>query len=181
MAARVYGAAFYNVVKETGKDREILFEVDFLLKHVVGIRKLSTFLEGSHIRAEDKHELVDRILGKGFSSTVVNLLHLLIDVNRVEFLSEILGEFRLIYDRSKGFFKGHIQSAASLTDAEKKRVHGSLERFTGKSLNLDFVVRPELIGGVLFSLGDMLIDFTLKGELVRLRARLKAIPVLENL
>ena len=71
-----------------------------------------------------------------------------------------------------GITKATVVSAAPLHEAARDRLASALSRRTGKQVELEVTVDPELLGGVVAKVGDLVFDGSLRTQLGQLRANL---------
>jgi F-type H+-transporting ATPase subunit delta len=64
-----------------------------------------------------------------------------------------------------------VRSAIELSDAQKARLAEALSKATGKKLNLKVVVDPNVIGGLVATVGDEVIDDTVRTRLDQVKSR----------
>jgi F-type H+-transporting ATPase subunit delta len=64
-----------------------------------------------------------------------------------------------------------VRSAVALNDAQKTRISEALAKATGKKLNLKVVVDPSVIGGIVATVGDEVIDDTVRTRLDQVKSR----------
>ncbi|WP_149361965.1 F0F1 ATP synthase subunit delta [Lolliginicoccus suaedae] len=67
----------------------------------------------------------------------------------------------------------HVRSAAPLTDGQHDRLASALTRIYGKPIAIHSEVEPGLLGGLVVSVGDEVIDGSAQGRLTQLRKALK--------
>ena len=65
-----------------------------------------------------------------------------------------------------------VTSAVELADEERNRLAEALERHYGRSLHVNVVVDPRIMGGLAVQVGDDLIDGTVSGRLEEARRRI---------
>jgi len=65
-----------------------------------------------------------------------------------------------------------VRTAVALTDDQQARLKAALENATGKSINLKTVVDPSVVGGVVATIGDTVIDDTVRTRIEQLKSRL---------
>ena len=75
-------------------------------------------------------------------------------------------------DARAGQVRATVTSAAPLGVTELDKVRRSLEQRTGKKVILETAVDPELIGGVVARVGDLVLDGSVRTQLEELRRRL---------
>lgn len=173
---RVYSHSFLDAVKPTGQLRSILNDVKAFRDWYVGQARLRTFLEGPHIREQDKMSLVESVFGKGrLPPLLFNLLRVVIAKKRILLLPDILEEFRKIGEEALGQLVGRVTTAIPVDASKQRLLAQKLEMVTGQKFTLDFRVDPDVLGGVLVQYQDVIIDGTLRGRLRGLRARLESV------
>ena len=65
-----------------------------------------------------------------------------------------------------------VRTAVPLTDDQEARLKAALENATGKTLNVKTVVDPTVVGGVVATVGDTVIDDTVRTRIDQLKSRL---------
>jgi F-type H+-transporting ATPase subunit delta len=160
--------------RETARALEDLKALRPVLQH--GSR-LGSFLASPAVRPADKQAALRRGLEGKVTHTVVLFLQLLLRKKRLPEYPRIVVEFETLFERSQGIQRAHVASAVALTDAERERLHGELERYTGKKINLTSEVDPRLIGGALVRIGDHVIDRSAATLLRAIEEQLAAVTV----
>jgi F-type H+-transporting ATPase subunit delta len=65
-----------------------------------------------------------------------------------------------------------VRSAVTLTPEQQERLRAALANATGKNVNLKVVVDPSVLGGLVATVGDTVIDGTVRTRLDQLKSRL---------
>ena len=65
-----------------------------------------------------------------------------------------------------------ITLQTDLTDDQRARLKAALENATGKSINLKTIVDPSVVGGIVATIGDTVIDDTVRTRIEQLKSRL---------
>ncbi len=117
--------------------------------------------------------MVEALAGK-LDKPVADLLRLLVERNRFDGLVQIAESFSALVDARLGQVRATVTSAAPLDGAEVAAISAQLARATGKQISVDVQVDPALIGGIQADVGGMLYDGSLRTQLEKLRAELKA-------
>jgi len=173
---RVYSHSFLAAVQPSGQLRAYLADVEAFRRWYMGQARLRTFLEGPHIREQDKLALVEAVFGKGrLPPLLLNLLRVVIAKKRILMLPEILEEFRKIGEEAIGQVVGRVTTAIPVDPPKQRLLAQKLEMVTGQKFVLDFRVDKDVLGGVLVQYKDVIIDGTLRGRLRGLRARLESV------
>ena len=106
---------------------------------------------------------------KGFDDFII----LLIRRNVEGSLFDIQESFAKLLDQEKGILRGSMEYVKPLPDDYCTRIEAMLSNKTGKTVELDQVKVPDLIGGVRVRVGDTVYDGSLKGMLADLALQLK--------
>ncbi|MFH1074196.1 MAG: ATP synthase F1 subunit delta [Candidatus Firestonebacteria bacterium] len=168
-----YALAFYGIAEEKNSVdscRTALFNFADALKK----EAFNTFGNPRFSFAE-KQALLRKSFVKYESavpSEFVNLLCLLIEKKRFEFLPEIREGFKDLYDAKHGFREAEVKSAFPVPADQREKIRQALEkRYNGKFL-VEYFVDPELIGGLVITIGNEMIDGSLRNRLSKIRTLL---------
>lgn len=172
---RVYSRSLLEAVQPTGKLKEYLADAETLRHFYLDNPQLQAFLEGPHIREQNKDALVDAVFAKNVAPMLYNLLRVLIDKKRVVNLPNILHEFYELGQEELGNVVGEVFSAVTIDPSRQRALTAALEKVTGLNFSFDFTVDENLLGGVLVRYKDVSIDGTLRGRLRGLRSSLEAL------
>jgi F-type H+-transporting ATPase subunit delta len=98
---------------------------------------------------------------------------LLFDKGRIGYLREIALYYKNLADELKGIVKASITSATQLSSEAVEKIRDALSKRVGKSIVLDVQQDPSLIGGVVTKIGDLVLDGSVKTQLINMRETLK--------
>jgi len=107
----------------------------------------------------------DKVLG--------NFLNLLVQKKRAEILPEIAEAYQVMVDEEQNISHGSVISAVELSDELQAKVRATLEKLTGKKVELTISVDPSIIGGVIAKVGDLVLDGSIKAQLAGLKDSIK--------
>ena len=104
--------------------------------------------------------------------TIVQLVSLLVGAGRGRELVAIVD--RLVQRASSEQQRevAEVRSAVALSDDQTKRLAEALSKSTGRKLNLKVVVDPSVLGGLVATVGDEVIDDTVRTRLEQLKTRI---------
>jgi len=105
--------------------------------------------------------------------TVANFLHLLLDKQRIEILTDIAASYREMLDQVLGISRVAVDSAVPLDEADLGRLKVLLEKKLGRRVEMTAQTDPGLLGGLRVHVGSKVYDATLANHLTRLRETLK--------
>ncbi len=174
--ASTYARAFADVVLSARLDANRAIGG---LRRIAGLLAESTELrrvwENPAVPADQKRNLLDAIVHReGIEPHVRNLMAVLIDHRRVQFLSRITEQLEKELDARLGFAEAHITSARELGDAEKRSLEAQIEKVTGKKIRARFGLDASLLGGAIVRVGSTIYDGSVKGQLEKIREAISA-------
>jgi F-type H+-transporting ATPase subunit delta len=169
--ASTYARAFADVVLSARLDANRAIGG---LRRIAGLLSESTELrrvwENPAVPADQKRRLLDAIVQReGIEPHVRNLMAVLIDHRRVQFLSRITAQLEKELDARLGFAEAHITSARELGDAEKRSLEAQIEKVTGKKIRARFGLDASLLGGAVVRVGSTIYDGSVKGQLEKIK------------
>ena len=120
-----------------------------------------------------KHAVISR-LGEtmGLHRIIRNFLYVTIDHRRSGQIDEIATAFQAVLDDRLGRVRAHVRSAQAIPDAQQQRLEAELSRLSGKTVQSEFQVDLELLGGANVRIGSTIYDGSVRGALDQLRQRL---------
>lgn len=108
----------------------------------------------------------------GLEPLTHNFLSVILQHDRIPLLGEIVEAYESLLNERLGVVVAEITSARQLGDAEKQDLANALRARTGKQVQMNFSLDPNLIAGVVAQIGSTIYDGSVRGQLERLRAEL---------
>ena len=172
-AARRYARALFAIAKEDHQLGEVRADLDKLAELFAESQPLrDALLTPLHPVDERKAVLEAVSESVGVSASVRNFYSFLLDQRRLVDFAGIREEYIRLADEDAGLLTAEVVSASLLDDRRKDRLRRALSERTGREVQLDIVVDPDLIGGAIAKVGGMVFDGSLRAQLVQLRASL---------
>jgi len=169
--ANTYARAFADVVLETHlpADRAVgeLKSIATLLTENPALRRV---WENPAIPAQEKRGVLDGIVKvEGLSKPVRNLMAVLMDHRRVQFLESIITHLEKELDARLGFADAQITSAHALGESEKAVLEKQIASMTGKKVKASYQQNGSLLGGAVVRIGSTVYDGSVLGQLHRIK------------
>jgi F-type H+-transporting ATPase subunit delta len=179
--ARRYAEALFLAARDRGEMDQVNDDVFGTLKIVEGDPRLQHLLESPEILTEDKEKVIRSVFGERAHPLVADLMLLMLHKQRVTYLPDVLDLFLQRVEEHRGIVKARVLTAVPLTEDLSDRLRQKLEAKTGKRVNLEQKVEPDLIGGATVILRDKILDGSLRHALEELRRHLleSAMPGIE--
>lgn len=167
---------------KAGQDRLALLDQTLAeLQGVAALVRAGTraggYLLNPQVSPADRRSLLERGLQGKVLPGVRVFADLLLRKRRLSIIDAVTREFQVIVERAKGLERATVVSAVPLNDAERKRLHSELERFTGKKVVLVSQVDASLVGGAYVRIGDRVIDRSVRNLLETLTNQLFEVSV----
>lgn len=103
-----------------------------------------------------------------------NLLTVLAGNDRLTLLPEISAQYEVLKAEAEGKLEATIVSAMEMNDAQKADVMAALKAKFGRDVEATVEIDESLIGGAVITVGDQVIDGSVKGRLQKMSAALTA-------
>lgn len=172
-AAVRYAKALFGLAREAGRVDEVRAELDGLLAAIEKVPALAeVFVRPIHPAGERRRALAALAGPLGLSPLLAHFCSYLIDQRRTRDLATIRDDYVRLAEEAAGRLRGEVVSAAPLDAAALDRVRGALARRLGREIELQVRVDPDLVGGLVARVGDLVFDGSLRAQLAQLRAQL---------
>lgn len=122
---------------------------------------LRSSLTDPQLPLDKKQAIVDELIGGRASSLTVGLVQLVVSQNRASDLPAIAKAVAGAAASSRDKALAEVRSAVPLDDDTVQRLAGALSRTTGQDVEIRVVVDPSVIGGIVATVGDTVIDGTI--------------------
>lgn len=172
--ARRYAKALLLIGKEDGQAEKYREELDGITGLISGERQLEQAISNPLYDAAGRKKVLQAVVEKtGLSDVMRAFLFLLFDKGRIGFLTNINDFYQKLADELKGIARATLVSATELSDEAIEKIQEALSRKTGKNIQLEVKQDPSLIGGIVTRIGDLVLDGSIKTQLLNMRESLK--------
>lgn len=168
--ARPYARAAFELAKGEGAAAAWSNRLGFAAQ-VIGQSAVQALVGSPKLGAADRVALF-LPEGETADGSFARFLTLLEANQRLPLLAEIAGLYEELRADDERTLKVRVRSALPIDPAQQQQLVGALAKRFDRAVTLDVVLDPELIGGAVVEVGDIVIDGSLRGKLARLRAEL---------
>ena len=166
--AEVYARALFEVAKEHDVLDRVHDELGQFAEALSEDRTLQVFLFSPYFSSEEKREGVKRIVSDADERTV-NFLELLAERHRMPALFRIKREFDAMWADEHKLLPVTVTSAIELDESLVEEIGKRIQDQTGRKVELSSNVDPDVLGGLMVRVGNMVLDDTVRNKLERLR------------
>ena len=167
-----YARALFEIARAEGTLDEVEDELFRFARSYESSEELRAALTDDQVPAEKRQDIVEDLLGGKATSTTKQLVSMVVGSGRGRELPAIVDQLVQRAAGAKNLDIAEVRTAIALTDDQQARLKAALENATGKSISLKTVVDPAMLGGVVATIGDTVIDDTVRTRIDQLKSRL---------
>ena len=170
-----YAAALFELASENGTVTAVERDLETLrqalaespeLRGVTSTPQLSRGTQGEAIAGVAKY--------LGLSDLTTNFLGVLAENRRLSKLTDMITAFKAIAAAQRGEVSAKVTSAHPLSDEQLARLKDKLTAREGRTVMLTADVNPDLLGGLVVTIGSQRIDASIRTRLNSLSQAMKA-------
>lgn len=167
-----YARALFEIAQAEGNIDVVENELFRMARAFESNEQLRSTLTDATIPSDRRQSIVEQLLGGKASNTTTQLVSLVVGSGRSRDLPAIIDTLVKRASSEKELEVAEVRSAVELTDDQQKRLAAALTKATGKQVNLKVVVDPTVMGGLVATVGDEVIDDTVRTRLEQLKSRI---------
>lgn len=172
--SRRYAKALLLIGKEDGNAESYREELSGVTGVFLDHPELNDAVTNPMHNSDTRRKVLEEVLNRlDLSELMKRFLLLLFDKNRFSFLETINEYYQKMADELKGIATASLSSATELSDETIVKIRDSLSQMTGKNIRLEVTQDPSLIGGIVTKIGDLVLDGSIKTQLINMRETLK--------
>lgn len=166
--AQVYARALFEVAKEHDVLDRVHDELAQFADALDENRDLQIFLFSPYFSSEEKKEGVARIVSDA-DEHFVNFLQLLAERHRMPLIFRVRRIFDAMWAEENRLLPVTVTSAVELDEALLREIGERIEEQTGRRVELSSNVDPDVLGGLIVRVGNMVLDASVRNRLESLR------------
>ena len=164
-----YAEAFLQVANEMQQTEEIVSQVKEILQLIGDSPELEKTFSSPILEKDLKKKIIVQLFTDKINYSLLNLLKLLADRQRIGMLVPILERFLEIYRENSNIALATVTSAVELSDEQKNLITQKISSIAGtEKLELVTKTDPSLIGGFVASVGSKVIDASIASQIRKL-------------
>jgi F-type H+-transporting ATPase subunit delta len=166
--ARVYASALFGAAKEKGNLDAIREQLGAFADALTENHDMQLFFFSPYFSSAEKEEGLKKAVS-GLEPELLNFLLLLIEKHRMPVLFRIRRQFDALWAKENKRLGVTVTSAVELDPEIAKRIGSEIEEQTGNTVELQSKVDPDILGGLVVQVGNMVLDTSIRNRLEKLR------------
>ncbi len=168
--ARRYAKALLILAKKEKRVQEISDELSSLSVLIERVTKFWEVVNNPLYDLDRRQDVLAEVArATEMSPAVLGLLRLLLVKNRMKYLPFIVSVYQEMADESLGRVRAKVYAAMDLTKEEGEKIKKKLAVVTGREVILETTRDPSLIGGVVTKIGGLVLDGSLRTQLLKIK------------
>ena len=166
--ARVYADALFEVARDKDELDSIHDQLGEFTDAINESQDMRVFLFSPYFSSAEKRDGIAKAIS-GANEELVNFLELLAEKHRMPAIFRIRERFDELWAEANRRLEVTLTSAVELDRSIVEKVGEEVERQTDRKIDLVNEVDPEILGGIVLQVGNMVLDASLHSRLERLR------------
>jgi F-type H+-transporting ATPase subunit delta len=168
-ASKRYALALYELARESSCIDGILADMQALQRMIHASPDLASFLNNGAIARSRRRRIIDAVFVDKVQPLTWRFLGFLADKRRLGNLEEIVALIHEIHLTCSGFVRITLSSPYPIEPDRQNDIRQRIEQAFGHRVEMNAVLRPELLGGFSFRTDDVIHDYSIAGMLEMLR------------
>ena len=167
-----YARGLFELARAEGTLDEVEDELFRFARSYESSDELRSALTDDTVPAARRQSIVEDLLGGKATPTTVQLISMVVGSGRTRDLPAIVDRLVQRAAASKDEQVAEVRSAVDLTPDQLDRLRAALANATGGSVRVKVIVDPSVLGGLVATVGDTVIDGTVRTRVEQLKSRL---------
>ena len=172
--ARRYAKALLAIGSEDGQSDKYKEELAEFVSLLDAHEELESALCNPLYDRKSRKQVLVAILERMKPSEIMSsFLSLLFDKGRIRHVKDIYSLYEKLSDELSGIVRADVVSATTLSDDAISEIRDALAKKTGRKVTVETSVDPDLIGGVVTKIGDLVLDGSVRSQLIGIKESLQ--------
>lgn len=167
----VYAKALLGVGEKSGSTEALISELQEINRAVASLPKLSESLITPRLSTDEKTALVEKAFTGKISPAMMNFLKVVVQKGRFDCLPAVAISAKQMHDQMSGKIQATLVTAEEIDQQTRDHIGSKLSEKLGKQVELETVIDPAIIGGVVVRVGDTVYDSSVAGQLKQVQTK----------
>jgi F-type H+-transporting ATPase subunit delta len=166
--AEVYSRALFDVAMEHDILDDVHDQLDQFADELNENHDMQVFFFSPYFSSQEKKDGIGKMI-EGADENFVRFLELLAERHRMPAVFRIRRSFDALYAEERKLLPVTVTSAVELDEDTVKEIGRKVEEQTGRKVELSAKVDPDVLGGLVMRVGNVVMDASIRARLERLR------------
>jgi ATP synthase F1 delta subunit len=166
--AEVYARSLFEVATDQDKLDTVREQLNQFTDALTEDRQLAVFFFSPYFSTEEKKDGLHRGIS-GADESFMNFLEALVERHRMPVIFRIRSRFEEMWDKVNKLLPVQVTSAIELDPKTLQSIGKQIGEQTGDQIELSSHVDPEIIGGIVLRVGNLILDASIRTRLEKLR------------
>jgi F-type H+-transporting ATPase subunit delta len=169
-----YASALYDLARDRGQTATVEEDLEKLAQAMRESPDLASLLRNPEIGRDAAAAAIDGVAGVlGLSELTRHFLGVVAANRRLASLPNIARAFAEIAAAERGEVTARVTTAHPLDDAQRRELVARLKAREGRDVKIDATVDPDILGGIVVTIGSRRIDGSIRTRLNSLAQAMK--------
>lgn len=164
--------SIFSLAEAEGVLAQVESEFSSVVRTIDSSDDLRSKLNDELLPSDVRQQIVERLLEGKAHRLTAQLVALVIGSGHARSLRTIAERVSSKVAHGSGREVAEVRTAVALTDDQQRRLADALKKATGSDVNLKIIVDPSVVGGLVATVGDKVIDGSVRNRLDQLKSRL---------
>jgi len=166
--AEVYARALFEVAEERDLLDQIHDELAQFTDALSDNRQLAVFFFSPYFSSEEKKEGLKKAV-TGADPAFMNFLEALIERHRMPAIFRIRSRYQVMWEDARDLLPVEVTSAVKLDSSTVESIGQRIGEQTKRTVELKSTVDPDILGGIVLRVGNVILDASIRNRLEQLR------------
>ena len=166
--AQVWARALFEVAKEHDLLDQVREDLGAFVDALNESRDLMVFFFSPYFSTQEKKDGLERAV-TGAEPVFMNFLEALIERHRMPAIFRIQARYEVLWEDERDLLPVEVTSAVELDKAIVSSIGDRIGEQTKRTVELSSKVDPDILGGIVLRVGNVVLDASIRNRLEQLR------------
>lgn len=161
----LYSSSLYSASCEENCVKEVYDSLKMVEKLMKDNSEYVSIASSANLSVEEREKLIDSAFSGNVHSLCLNFMKILAKKRIFNILVPCIEEYEKQYLKDNNITHASITTAFALSEERKEQIVAKLGKSTGKTIIPEFVVREDIVGGIIIETENSSIDASIIGKL----------------
>jgi ATP synthase F1 delta subunit len=166
--ADVYARALFDAAKENDVLDQVHEQLGQFADALNSTREMAVFFFSPYFSTEEKKAALEKAV-QDADPRVQNFLEALIERHRMPVIFRIRAQFEQMWEDERALLPVVLTSAVKLDEDTVRHIGDRVGEQTGRTVELSSQVDPDILGGIVLRVGNLILDASIRNRLEQVR------------